>query len=319
MEKSTKQPIISIIVPVYNVEKYLSRCLLSLVDLTVSYEIIIVNDGSNDRSFEIAKQIQQRFSDKEIYIASQINRGLSGARNTGIQLAKGQYIAFIDSDDFVDPIHFSELIHQTVNHDLDVGIGKFIYFGIGEERGIGQINETLVQRHIIAGITALDFLRPEVWCKVYRRTLLLDNATQFVEGLLFEDEVFNLNVMLLAQRVKYFDLPFYFYYQRESSITYSADPLTRYQHYYRLAMEIFALKSLTPVKAIQNLVCRRAWFFLWESLPRLYEYDKNIFAQKRMECRSLLLNLQEIPEVSDKDKQIIKLLLSETPLTITKE
>lgn len=319
MERPTKQPIISIIVPVYNVAKYLSRCLLSLADLTVSYEIIIVNDGSSDQSLDIAQKFQQRFSDKEIYITSQVNKGLSAARNTGIQLAKGQYIAFIDSDDFVDPIHFSKLIHQTISHDLDIGIGKFIYFGIGEERGIGQINETLVQSHIIAGITALDFLRPEVWCKVYRRTLLLDNTIQFVESLLFEDEVFNLNVMLLAQRVKYFDLPFYFYYQRQNSIINSVDSLTRYQHYYRLAMEIFALKSLTPVKAIQNLVCRRAWFFLWESLPRLYEHDKNIFAQKRMECRSLLLNLQEIPEISGKDKQIIELLLSETPLTITKK
>ncbi|MGQ8821266.1 glycosyltransferase [Bibersteinia trehalosi] len=311
------QPIISLIVPVYNVECYLNRCLLSLSGLNLEYEIIIVNDGSTDSSLAVAEAFQQRFSDKMVRIVSQTNQGLSQARNLGLSLAKGQYVAFIDSDDFVDPVNFSMFIQQAVADSLDIAIGKFTYFGAGEQQGQGTMHEAFFQRNVVAGIEAFDFLRVEVWIKVFRRAFLIDNAISFIPGLLFEDEVFHIHTMLLAQRIRYFDLPFYFYFQRESSITKSTAKIVRYQHYYRIALEIFALRDLVDKQATKSLVCRRAWLYLLESLPHIYQHDVQEFEIKRRQATELLVALSSIEELSAEDKRIIALLLSQQALLFT--
>ena len=116
---------LSIIVPVYNVEKYLERCLKSLCGLKIENEIIIINDGTKDGSLQIAERFRENHKNENIIIISQENQGLSEARNNGLKVAKGEYISFTDSDDFVDTENYEKFINETIKDKVDIGIGRY--------------------------------------------------------------------------------------------------------------------------------------------------------------------------------------------------
>ena len=116
---------LSIIVPVYNVERYLEKCLKSLCGLNIENEIIIINDGTKDSSLEIAEKFRENHKNENIKIISQKNQGLSEARNNGLKVAKGEYISFIDSDDFVDTENYEQFINETIKDKVDIGIGRY--------------------------------------------------------------------------------------------------------------------------------------------------------------------------------------------------
>ena len=113
-------PKVSVIVPVYNVEKYIDKCLESLVNQTLKdIEIIIVNDGSTDNSIKIVEEYKEKYKNKIIYLEKE-NGGLSDARNYGIQYAKGEYIAFLDSDDYVDRKMYEKLYNKAIENNSDI-------------------------------------------------------------------------------------------------------------------------------------------------------------------------------------------------------
>ena len=116
---------LSIIVPVYNVERYLEKCLKSLCGLNIENEIIIINDGTKDSSLEIAEKFRENHKNENIKIISQKNQGLSEARNNCLKVAKGEYISFIDSDDFVDTENYEQFINETIKDKVDIGIGRY--------------------------------------------------------------------------------------------------------------------------------------------------------------------------------------------------
>lgn len=113
---------VSIIVPIYNVEKYLKRCLDSLVNQTLNdIEIICINDGSTDGSLEILNEYGRR--DDRIVIINQENSGLSATRNKGIDIAKGQFIGFVDSDDWVSKDYFEKLYNSAIQNEAEIAVG----------------------------------------------------------------------------------------------------------------------------------------------------------------------------------------------------
>ena len=116
---------LSIIVPVYNVEKYVEKCLESLCGLKIENEIIVVNDGTKDSSLEIVERFKENHKNENIIIISQENQGLSEARNNGLKAAKGEYISFIDSDDFVDTENYEKFINEVIEDKVDIGIGRY--------------------------------------------------------------------------------------------------------------------------------------------------------------------------------------------------
>ena len=117
---------VSIIVPVYNVSNYLGKCLESLVNQSLKdIEIIVINDGSTDNSLEIAREYEKKYSNI-LTVYSQNNGGLSDARNHGLKYAKGKYIAFVDSDDYVKKDMFLKLYNYGVKNDLDVVVSDTI-------------------------------------------------------------------------------------------------------------------------------------------------------------------------------------------------
>ena len=181
---------VSVVVPVYNVEKYIERCLDSLVrqKFGYEYEIIIVNDGTKDNSMTIADRFASEYD--FIRIITQQNAGLSAARNTGLANARGEYIAFVDSDDFVSPFYISEMYTLAVKNNADIVQCRYCnYF----EKSDRSINVLLSHRNgVIGGKKAFEKLISDVsvrnyaWNKLYRRSLFTDNNISYPVGKCFE-------------------------------------------------------------------------------------------------------------------------------------
>ena len=221
---------LSIIVPVYNVEKYIEKCLNSLCNPEIEKEIIIVNDGSTDSSLKIVEEFKKNHDKENIIIISQENKGLSEARNTGLRKAKGEYVSFIDSDDFVNKKLYESMVKEVIKDRVDYGIGKYSYFYENKDKKeyndseIKDIIDSFQSNSVKKGKELLKILKkedkygPEVWDDIYRRELLVENNLFFKPDRLHEDEIFTLEVFLKAEKVKYYAVPFYCYLQRENSI-----------------------------------------------------------------------------------------------------
>lgn len=216
---------ISIIVPVYNVENYLKECLDSILtqSFSGSCEIVCVNDGSTDNSLEILKLYKE--ITKNIVIIDQKNKGLSGARNTGLKNAKGKYVMFLDSDDYLKNNNVLSLLYDEIEkYDLDFVIADFEY--VYEDKGKNyriKRNERIKNR-VMMGIELYDIgiktksIMSVVWNKLYKRAFLEKNDLHFYEGIIYEDMEFTPRAYYLANRVKYIDEVIVMYRQREGSI-----------------------------------------------------------------------------------------------------
>lgn len=216
---------LSIIVPIYNVEEYLAECLKSLYKIsTLKYEVILVNDGSKDNSFKIMEEFKNLYPNKTV-IVNKENGGLSSARNAGLKVARGRYISFIDSDDFIDTDEFEKFVIEGIKGRLDIVVGNMRYYIPG------KIGEPLFRSKKIKDLETTDgvnFLwnlfqapkcyREEVVDDIYRRDFLLKNNLFFNEEIVHEDSEFTTLAYLRAKKVKYIDKAFYFYRQREGSI-----------------------------------------------------------------------------------------------------
>ena len=223
---------ISIIIPAYNVENYIKRCLESLYNIDIENEIIIINDGSTDNTLNIVEKFKKEHKSENIKVISQENKGLSEARNRGLKESSGSYVSFIDSDDFVEKSLYEKMLREVMTDGVDFGIGRFRYCVENEKKQIEIMKYPLEEKKfnkstygIKLGKEWLKILKksdkygPEVWDDIYRREFLLRNNLYFKPGRLHEDEIFTLEVFLKAEKVKYYGIPFYYYLQREESIT----------------------------------------------------------------------------------------------------
>jgi len=213
---------ISIIVPVYNVEKYLKRCLDSITKQTYSnIEILLVNDGSTDNSGEICNNYSN--NDDRIRVIHKKNGGLSDARNIGLEAAKGEYVLFIDSDDYISENACEEFIREIGVNNIDLAMGDMtrIY---SNTSGILQFSKDSNKKII----TGKEFIKLQMYnnsynasaCRnLYNRRFLLEHKLLFTRGLLHEDEEWLPRVLLNADKVKIIGINFYNYLIRENSIT----------------------------------------------------------------------------------------------------
>ena len=216
---------LTIIIPVYNVENYLDECLQSVYKVKdINYEVILVNDGSKDNSLNILKKYKEFYPDITKIIDKE-NGGLSSARNAGIREAKGEYLAFIDSDDIIDPKEFEEFFKEGQKLDLDVMVGNMRYFSndkIGDPLFRSQeIKDFTVSKGTKFFLTLFEgnkCFREEVVDDIYKREFICENKLYFHDNLIHEDSYFTPMVYLKAKRVKYIDISFYYYRQRTGSI-----------------------------------------------------------------------------------------------------
>ena len=229
-----EQPLISVIIPVYNVEKYLAQCLDSVLNQTYpNLEIICVNDGSKDGSLKILQQYAHK--DTRVRIIDKKNAGVSGARNDGLACAQGNYIMFVDSDDWIEPRTCEIAIHGMFMHDADVVMWSYVsetesrsfqkvifpettVFEKEEVRAklhrrfVGAIGEELSHPELV------DSLCP-VWGKLYKRSLIEKSGAKFVDLAeigSYEDGFFNLEVFGEANKAVYLAEHLY-HYRRDTS------------------------------------------------------------------------------------------------------
>ena len=217
-----ENPKISVIIPVYNVEEYLRPCLDSAVRQTFrDIEILCINDGSKDSSLEILKEYAAK--DKRIYVYSQKNSGLSAARNTGLEHARGKYIYFFDSDDLLREDALGILYDRLISDDLDIlYFNNFVFSedDSPETRRIidGYVNYYRRDYAYDGTFTGPDLLHafrshreyiPQACMQILRTGFLKDNQLAFIDGIIHEDEIFTFKSLLTARKAGYINEAFY--------------------------------------------------------------------------------------------------------------
>lgn len=213
---------VSVIIPIYNSELYLTNCIESVLNQSLKeIEIILVNDCSTDSSFLIMQDYKNRYPDKIKIINLKTKKGPGGARNEGIKIASGKYIGFVDSDDDIFYTMYEELYNYAEESNCDIVDSSFYYELTGEE-----INTTIKKA---TGILD-DAKRKElilhsgfVWSKIYRRNMIINNNIKFRENTCFEDIDFLRVTILYCQKIGSIDSVLYNYRDTLSSISGTED------------------------------------------------------------------------------------------------
>lgn len=206
---------VSIVVPVYNVEKYLEKCLQSLIDQTLgSIEVIVVIDGSPDNSKKIADKFALKYPSK-LRVYEKINGGLSDARNYGLQFCNGEYIGFVDSDDYVEHDMYEKMYFEAKQGNCDiVSCDYYVEYSKHNKRIVsGKIAEERKKRYID--------MKAAAWNKLYKSTLLKRSKVLFPVGLVYEDTDFFLKLLIYTNKCGYVGAPMVHYVQRNNSIAHT--------------------------------------------------------------------------------------------------
>jgi len=210
---------ISVIIPVYNVENYLRQCLDSIINQTLKeIEIICINDGSTDSSKQILEEYALK--DERIKIINQKNKGVSAARNTGIDAATGEYIGFVDSDDWVKLDAYEKLYNKITREDVDIVFSRYNYvFEDGRIEHNPNYFKELDEIKINSIDENLELLKisPSIWTKIFKKSFILDNKIRFPEGVLAEDLFFIVQYLLKANGIVYLNNYFSYNYRIRDS------------------------------------------------------------------------------------------------------
>lgn len=211
---------ISIIIPIYNVENYLKQCLDSVINQTLKdIEIICINDGSTDNSLKILKEYSKK--DSRITVINQKNQGVSVARNNGLNIAKGEFVAFIDSDDVLYQKEYLETLYIACKkHKADIAVAGIV---TGKKhsktRYLLEIDKEVItfdyyKKILLCGLPQHCF----VWNKLYKRSALLESGIKFVSGVLYEDMIYTCQILYKMGKLVAVPKIKYFYRKRKNSI-----------------------------------------------------------------------------------------------------
>ena len=243
------QPLVSIILPVYNAQTHLARCIGSILNQTYrNLELIILNDGSRDQSLPVCEEF--RAKDSRIVLVDKDNSGVSDTRNLGLKLAGGQYVQFVDSDDYIDPDFTGHLVAAAEENNADLVIAPYkmvipagaskpeqVLEKIQDDLGVMSVARPPEVREygfLPAGVYDKDtfalrlmdkpasYFYSVLWNKLYRRDLLVENDVQFASEMKWaEDLVFNLQYIRFAERFVSIGTPGYYYVQNPQSICHT--------------------------------------------------------------------------------------------------
>ncbi|HBA69219.1 MAG TPA: glycosyl transferase family 2 [Lachnospiraceae bacterium] len=218
---------LSIIVPVYNMaaDGKLEYCLDSLVNQTVEdYEIIAVDDCSTDNSFEILKHYEERFPDKFHAVHSEVNKHQGGAKNIGLKMAQGDWIGFIDSDDWITSDMYQRLIERAESAGADMA-GCDYCLTDEHSMKVGQIvpNNKKSQSGILDKEKRASLILDggSLVVKIFRRSMIIENGLWFPEDIFYEDNALGNSYLVLAKHFEYIEEPMYYYYQHGTSTVHT--------------------------------------------------------------------------------------------------
>ncbi len=211
------QELISVIVPVYNVEKYLKKCIKSIMSQSyTNLEIILINDGSTDNSGKICDELKEQ--DKRIKVIHKSNGGLSDARNAGLKIANGKYIGFVDSDDYIAEDMFETLYNINKKYNSDISIVSFyeIYkdkvIGVRDSKKLQELTKIDAMKELLIDTNIQSY----AWNKLFRRELF--EGLEFPTNKNFEDIATTLLLFEKANKVVLLEKPKYYYVRRDDSI-----------------------------------------------------------------------------------------------------
>ena len=299
-------PKVSVIVPVYNVENYIRKCLESLVEQTLEeIEIIIVNDGTKDNSMSIIKEFADKYPQK-IVILEKENGGLSDARNYAIPHAKGEYIAFLDSDDYIEKNMYEDMYEIAKKEKSDMVECDFYWeYPHKTKTDIGQIYQGKKQM--------LEKIRVVAWNKLIKRKILQETKIRFPVGYHYEDVEFTYQLIPYLEKVSFLKKPCIHYIQREGSISNSQNERTKeifdilenvikfykqkgiYEEYqeqleYIYARILFCSSFLRMVKIqdrkIRNELLKQTWENVKQKFPN---WKKNEILRKNKSVKNLYM------------------------------
>lgn len=262
------QKLVSVIIPVYNVEQYLNKCIKSIMNQTYqNWELILVDDGSMDNSSVICDDWAEK--DKRIQVIHKSNGGLSDARNTGFNVSKGEYISFIDSDDWVEP-DFIETLALHLDQGADIADCATRLCDEQDNtlfvRGFSQEKVLDTQQAMISLIKESGMYQT-VWNKLYKRDVIVN--IYFPRGKYNEDDFWTWKVFRNAKNVSVSPKPLYNYLQRKGSIMGNSYSLRRLDE---LEARFEMLQALESDAALHNLCLRKCIFALIYSLQMSLKY-----------------------------------------------
>ena len=322
---------LSVIVPVYNMaaEGKLNYCLDSLVNQTIDdYEIIAVDDCSTDNSLEILRTYEIKYSDKLKVIASSVNRKQGGAKNLGLEAAKGEWIGFIDSDDWITPDFYEKLLQRAKETGADM-VGCDYHLTGEHSMAVGQVvcnnrpEQTGELNHEKYASLILD--GGSLVVKIYKRHIIYDYPNRFPEGIFYEDNAISNSWMLRAKCFAYLPEPMYYYYQHEGSTVHT---ITVGRCEDRMAAARIMVKEAEEFGFMQEYREEIEFkFTLLFYINTLFSYMVGVrpvklgFVRKMgKEMRKTFVNFQEnsyyIARVNPEEKKLIKIQQSSTLLFV---
>lgn len=200
-------PKVSIIIPVYNVEKYIARCIESVLNQTFNdFELILINDGSKDKSLEIMNNYK---NDNRVIIIDQKNMGPAKTRNKGIEEAKGEYIMFIDSDDYIDKDYIEKYTDALKEDDYDLVMGGYQKINGDKIEFTRKLKDAEFSKYIVTGPVS----------KLYKKSFLTKNRVSFLDTTASEDVYFNLLAYSKNPKIKIIDNIGYYYVYNPTSLS----------------------------------------------------------------------------------------------------
>lgn len=280
-------PRLSIIVPIYNVEKYLSRCIESILNQTFKdFELILVNDSSTDNCKEICEKYKRM--DSRIIVANKKNGGVSSARNLGIDISKGDYIGFVDSDDFID-VHMYEILLNTINaYDSDIVICDYYKvneYDIKKYEKMKSNNKDIKVENInnidaIERIITRDIKIVVAWNKIYKRSLF-DNL-RYKEGVICEDEFLAHRIFYKCNKVSIINQKLYYYIQRKGSIINSPFSSKDFDKIYAIKDRVDFLKEKKIINLIDKAEKSFVDYFVWNYFTGYQKLENIEYELKRL-------------------------------------
>lgn len=290
-----REDLVSIIVPVYNVEKFVEKCVKSLMNQThKNIEIILVDDGSPDHSSEIIDRIAAE--DQRVHVIHQQNRGGSAARNAGLQCASGEYVMFVDGDDWVDSDYVSYFLTLVSESGSLIGMNKNNY-------STGKI-KTNEERYVVKAETAIEWIYSDeifvaVWNKIYSRRLLVDNNISFDPTIWYgEGMLFNIQCLQYVDTVAIGEKSVYHQ-------TFNPDSAMRK---FNLKSNLCGIKSLDVQKSI--------WKKVTPAIEKAWEYHRYRFNRS---ISSGLLESEMVSEYPDVYKECIRNIRKGIMMPLTRE
>lgn len=251
------KPRISIVVPIYKVEEYLDKCIKSLINQTYKeIEIILVDDGSPDRCPKMCDEYAEE--DDRIKVIHKVNGGLSDARNYGLKESTGEYVLFVDSDDYIELDTCEKFLYIIKSNKPDIIVGNA--YRINNNKSYLMKHSMDTNGKMIRGT---EYLKEELksssmymaaWLNLYNREFLVKNNLQFSVGLLHEDEEFTPRAFLKASNVIGTDIFFYNYLIREGSITTAKNKLKNAEHMMKICNDLESVYGTIPDLELKKLL-----------------------------------------------------------------